>query len=424
MNQFKHHILSNGLRVVLIPQPQSLAATVLVLVETGSKYEKKNINGISHFLEHLCFKGTTKRPTALAISSELESLGAASNAFTGHEVTGYWSKASFDKLDNLLDIISDIYLNSLFDEKEIEKEKGVIIEELNMYEDTPMRKVGDIFMELVYGDQPAGWDVGGTKEVIRSLHRDDIVKYRSRHYVAKATTVIVAGALDEKKTLARIRQLFDNVPTSQKHSKLKVEDYQKKPAVLVRHKAVDQTHMIIGFRAFDMFDKRRYALDLLGDILGGGMSSRLFQRVREELGAAYYVKAGADLFTDHGFFAVSAGLDNKRVSEVISVILDEFKKISSSLVGPKELRKSKNHTIGHLMIGLETSDELASFYGQQELFHRKMLGPKEIAKRIEAVTAKDILKVAKDIMKNKHLNLALIGPFKNKKKFEKQIGSF
>ena len=402
-----------------MPQPQSLATTVLVLVEAGSKYEKKEINGLSHFLEHLCFKGTKKRPSALAIASELESLGAESNAFTDREVTGYYAKVAGEHLDAVLDIVSDLYLNPVFNEAELEKEKGVIIEEINMYEDNPMRKVGDFFTELLYGDQPAGWDIAGRKEVIRALKREEIVKYRSQHYVAKATTVIVAGAFDEKKTLLKIKELFKTIPAAKKFSKPKTIDQQEKPAILAHYKKSDQTHILLGFRAFNMFDKRRYALEVLEDVLGGGMSSRLFQRVRDQLGAAYYVRAGSNLYTDHGFFAIGAGLDNSRVAEVVKAILDELRKISRAAIGSAELKKSKNHIIGQFLMGLETSDELASFYGQQELFHKDILTPKEIVQKVEAVTAGDVLRVAGDIVKNEHLNLALIGPFKDGREFEK-----
>ncbi len=419
MEDFKKYVLPNGLRIILVPQPRSMATTVLVLVEAGSKYENKKNSGVSHFLEHLCFKGTKKRPSALAITSELDSLGAVSNAFTDQEFTGYFAKVRPAKIGQVLDIISDVYLNPVFDEKEIEKEKGVVIEELNMYEDLPMRKVGNLFTELLYGDQPAGWNVGGTKEVIRSLKRQDIVDYRSQHYVAKATTVVIAGAFEEKDILKKVRGLFKGIADSKKFSKPKTRESQSKPAILLQRKQSDQTHIILGFRAFDMFDKRRHALEVLGDILGGGMSSRLFQSVREELGAAYYVKAGSDLFTDHGFFAVSAGLDNSRVEQVIEAILKELRKIVSEPVGEEELRKSKNHLTGQLMIGLETSDELAVYYGQQELFREKIIAPKELVKKIEAVTAEDVRAVAGDIIKNKNLNLALIGPLKDKKTLKK-----
>lgn len=418
MQDFKRYVLPNGLRVVMVPQPASLATTFLVLVEAGSKYETQKNNGVSHFLEHLCFKGTKKRPTALDITSELESVGSVYNAFTGHEATGYFAKVRPEKLDTVLDIIADIYVNPEFDAKEIEKEKGVVIEELNMYEDMPMRKVGDLFTSLLYGNQPAGWDIGGTKEVIKSLTRHDIVKYRSEHYVAKATTVVIAGSFNQKKILADIKKAFKNIPVSKKFSKVKTTDKQSSPKVLLHHKASDQTHIVMGFRAFDMFDSRRYALEVLGDILGGGMSSRLFQKVREELGAAYYVRAGADLFTDHGFFAVSAGLDNARSKQVITVILEELKNISTTKVNADELQRAKNHLSGTMMIGLESSDEIAGFYGNQELFHKKLMSPKETAEKIEAVTAEDILKVAKELMISKNLNLAMIGPSKDKKEFE------
>jgi len=424
MKDFKKYILPNGLRVVLVFQPKSLASTALVLVEAGSKYETKKINGVSHFLEHLCFKGTKKRPTSFDITSELEALGAVSNAFTGHEATGYFAKVRKEKLGTALDIIADLYANPVFDAKEIEKEKGVVIEELNMYEDMPMRKVADLFTELMYGDQPAGWDIGGTKEVIRALSRKDIVDYRSRHYVAQATIVVVSGSFDEKKTLADIKKLFGHIPADKKFPKIKTIEKQAEPQVLLRHKESDQTHIILGFRAFDMFDERRYALDVLGDILGGGMSSRLFQKVREQLGAAYYVRAGSDLFTDHGFFAVSAGLDNKRVKEVLEAILGELKIISAKKVSSEELKRAKSHLTGTMMIGLESSDDLAGFYGNQELFRREILLPKDIVKKIEAVTAEEILKVAKSIIKSEHMNLALIGPNKDKAVFEKILSGF
>ena len=279
MQSFKKHVLKNGLRVVLIPSPQSLAAAALVSVESGSKYETKNINGISHFLEHMCFKGTKKRPTTLALSSEMESLGAVFNAFTGHELTGYFAKVSPEKIDNALEIVSDLYLNPIFNEKEFEKEKGVIIEEINMYEDLPMKKVQDLFLELVYGDQPAGRPVIGDKAIIRSMTRQNLLAYRQIHYVPKATAVIVAGAFDKKKMLKRIEKLFGAIPEGEKSGKEKVKESQKIPQTLLYFKESDQTHLVLGLRTFDMYDERKYALAILGAILEGGMSSRLFQSV-------------------------------------------------------------------------------------------------------------------------------------------------
>mgnify|MGYP001607294171 CR=1 FL=1 len=418
---FKKSILKNGLRIILIPMPRSMATTFLVLVEAGSKYENKEINGISHFLEHMCFKGTKKRPSALIISSEMESLGAVYNAFTGQEVTGYYAKVSPDKIDNALDIISDMYINPLLEEKEIQKEKGVIIEEINMYEDLPMRKVHENFMELVYGDQPAGWAIAGKKEIVLAVNREKMADYRKKHYVPEATTIVVAGAFQERVMLKKLDKIFGSLSKSNKTGKEKVIELQNKPKVNLETKQSDQTHLVLGFRAFGMFDKRKYTLSVLCDILGGGMSSRLFQKVREELGAAYYVNCGSSLFTDHGLLAISAGVDNKKINIVIRAILGELNKIKNISVPKAELDKSKNHISGSMMIGLETSDSLAEFYGEQELFKEKIHNPEQIIKKIKAVTARDIKTLAKDILQNNKLNLAIIGPFQNTSEFEKEL---
>ncbi|MDD5430615.1 MAG: pitrilysin family protein [Candidatus Pacebacteria bacterium] len=419
MHQFKKHILKNGLRVILAPNPQSLATTALVLVEAGSEYETKKINGVSHFLEHLCFKGTKKRPSPMIIASEMESLGAVYNAFTSNELTGYFTKVSPEKIDAGLDIIADMYLNPIFDEKEIEKEKGVIIEEINMYEDMPMRRVQEYFSELLYGNQPAGWLVTGEKQNIKDMTKADIVNYRKAHYSGKATVVVVAGSFDEKKMLEKIEKLFADTPISKKTAKIKVKESQKSPQLVFKHKDSDQTHLILGVRAFDMYDKRKYIIEILSQILGGGMSSRLFQKIRGEMGAAYYVRCGADLFTDHGYLAVSAGVDHTKADAVVEAILEEFNKIKNESVGAKELERAKNHLIGNFLIGLETSDAQAIFYGQQELFKEKIKVPEQTAKEIRKVTAADVMKVAKDVIRNGGLNLAVIGPFENAQKFDK-----
>ena len=402
--------LKNGLRILTIPRKDDLATTFLVLVEAGSKYETKEISGLSHFLEHMCFKGTAKRPKALDIAGELDGLGAECNAFTGQEYTGYFAKVEAHKLDQALDIVSDLYLNPVFDVAEIEKEKGVVIEELNMYEDLPMRKVNDLFMELLYGDQPAGWDIGGTKEVVRSLTKEQIIAYRRAHYVPQATVVVVAGAFDEADIIKKIEAAFGTIPTGAKSGKVAVTEVQTAPQVYMKKKTIDQTHVMLGVRAFSAFDDRRFALEVLSDILGGGMSSRLFQKIREEMGAAYSVRAGADLFTDHGFLAVNAGIDQTKLMPVIAAILEEMKKLKDELVPEAELRRAKNHLVGRIILGLEASDELASFYGAQEVAGEPLMSPQELVEKLEAVTAEDIRAVAKDIFTDDRLNVAVIGP--------------
>jgi predicted Zn-dependent peptidase len=416
---FKKITLPNGLRIILAPQQDSLAATVLILVEAGSEYETKNINGLSHFLEHMMFKGTVNRPDAGVISSELDGIGAEYNAFTGPEYTGYWAKVQKKQINKAIDVVSDLYLNPIFNPNEIEKERGVIIEEINMYEDTPMRRVHELFSSLLYGDQPAGWDIAGTKEVIRKLGREDFVSYRSKHYVASKTVVVIGGSFGLKDVEKRIKNIFSGLPKKSKAKKIKTTEAQRAPAVSVKFKDSDQSHLVLGVRAFDVFDKRRYAIQVLGNVLGGGMSSRLFRKVRDELGAAYYVRAEADLLLDHGFFAVSSGVDHKKIEIVIKAVLEEMNRFKKELVSEAELAKSKEHMIGNFVLGLETSDELSSFYGGQEIITGKVVPLDEIIKKIKAVTAKEIQAVAKFIFENSKLNLAVIGPYKEEARFKK-----
>jgi len=412
---FKKTILDNGLRIITAPQEGNPAVTVLVLVETGSKYETKELNGISHFLEHMCFKGTKKRPNPIDISSELDGIGASYNAFTGFEYTGYYAKVDKSHFAKALDIVSDIYMNQVFDPEEIKKESGVVIEEINMYEDLPMRRVEEVFTTLLYGDQPAGWDIAGRKEVIARLERDDFVKYLKEHYLAKATTVVVAGGIDEDKVIEEIKKAFDGMATGKKNGKLPVKESQDKPGLVIKKKDSDQTHLVLGVRAYDMFDDKRWATEVLADILGGGMSSRLWRVVRGEMGAAYYVRAGNDELTDHGYLAASAGVHNEKLIPVVEAILKEFSKLRDEEVGGAELKKAKDHMVGGLMLGLETSDSVASYYGMQEILTKEILTPEELAKKIQAVNAKEIQEVAKDIFQNEKLNLAVIGPVKDEK---------
>jgi len=417
--KYTKKILKNGLRVVVVPMQDNPTATVLVLVEAGSKYETKKINGLSHFLEHMCFKGTIKRPKAIDISKELDAIGSQYNAFTAQEYTGYYAKAEAKHFKQIFDIVSDIYLNSTFSETEMQKERGVIIEEINMYEDLPNRHVQDLIMELLYGDQPAGWNIAGVKQNILNMRRDDFVKYKKAHYVPRATTIVVAGRVTEQEVLKEVNKIFGKIPNQQKALKLKVKEKQTKPEVLVKFKKTDQTHFVLAVRTYDLFHKKNAILSVLGGVLGGGMSSRLFQKLREEMGVGYYVRAYDDAFTDHGFFQVSAGVDNKRIGEVLRAVLDECNKLKNELVGKEELEKVKECLIGNLKLSLEASDDIANFYGGQELLKKEIKSAEAKAQEIRKVTAQEIQNLAKDIFKDSKLNLALIGPFKEKSKFTK-----
>jgi predicted Zn-dependent peptidase len=417
--KFSKKVLKNGLRVITVPMKDNPTVTVLVLVEAGSKYEAKEVNGISHFLEHMCFKGTTKRPKGIDISKELDALGSQYNAFTAQEYTGYYAKSDARHFRQIFDVISDIYLNSTFPDAEIQKEKGVIIEEINMYEDMPQRHVQDLVMKLLYADQPAGWNIAGTKENVLNMKRDDFVKYKKEHYLPEATVLVVAGKVTEREVINEVNKIFGDIPRGEKGNKLKVKEAQDKPQVLINFKKTDQAHFVLGVRACDIFDDKNAILSVLGGSLGGGMSSRLFVKLREEMGVGYYVRAHNDSFTDHGFFQISAGVDNKRIEEVIVAVLEECKKLKDYKITEAELDKVKEYLIGNMKLSLESSDDIANFYGGQELLKREIEEATKKANEIRKVTVSQIQALAKDIFTNKKLNLAVIGPFKDQNKFLK-----
>jgi predicted Zn-dependent peptidase len=410
--------LKNGMRIITIPMKENPTTTVLVLVETGSKYENKDNNGISHFLEHMCFKGTSRRPSAFDITKELDGIGAQYNAFTGQEYTGYYAKSDYKKLDTILDVVSDMYLNPIFPEKEIEKEKGVIIEEINMYQDLPQRIVWDVFHKLLYGNNPAGWNIAGTKENVQKIMRTDFIDYRSKHYVASATTVIVSGKINEKEVFKKVQKAFKDIGKWKKDDKEKVWENQKTPQVSVYYKDTDQTHIILGVRSYNTYSKYNSIIMVLDAVLSGGMSSRLFQKLRDEMGICYYVGADNNEYTDHGFFSVFAGVDSKRVKEAIVTILAEMNKVKNNLIKPEELNKAKQYLIGNLHLGLESSNSLAIYYGMQEVLKKDIKKPEDIIKEIKAVTAEEIKFVVERIFKDEGLNLAIVGKFKDDKEFK------
>lgn len=419
MQKAKKKILKNGLRIVTVPMTDNPTVTVLVLVGTGSDYETKRINGISHFLEHMCFKGTVKRPTAQSISHELDALGCQYNAFTDHEMTGYYAKSDAKNFKKIFDVVSDIYLNSTFPEAEMQKEKGVIIEEINMYEDMPQAHVQDMFQEVLYGDQPSGWNITGPRENIRAMERDDFVQYKKSHYVAESTVIIVAGSVTADEVYKEVAKYFGNVHTTKRPKKAKTKNIQTKPAVLIKHKETDQTHFVLGVRSFPLGDKRNPTLQVLSAILGVGMSSRLFIKLREEMGVAYYVRAYNHASLDHGSFQISAGVTNTRTIEVLKEILAECTRLTKEKVTMKELEKVKSFLAGNMKLSLEATDDIANFYGTQELMRGEIKTLVEKIKAINAVTPLDIQKMAKLIFTTKHLNLAIIGPFKDTNDFEK-----
>jgi predicted Zn-dependent peptidase len=392
--------------------------TVLVLVGTGSRCETKEINGISHFLEHMFFKGTKKRPTPADITEELDSVGGEYNAFTSKEYTGYFAKVNHKQFDLALDWISDIFLNSLLAEEEIAKEKGVILEEINMYLDTPIYYIGHLWENLLYGDQPAGWAVLGSKENIAKMGREQIADYLKSQYVGDNTVVCVAGNLGEDETVEKIKKYFGKLKSGNPRPSAKASDNQGRPEVLPHFKKTDQTHLCLGVRGYGAFHPDRYVFSILGTILGGFMSSRLFQEVREKRGLAYYIKTSTEASSDVGYLVTQAGVANSKVEEAIETILAEYRLIREKGVGEKELLKAKDHIKGSMLLNLETSDEQASFFSIQEILRKEILTPEQVFAKIDRVGVDDVKRVADDIFRSEKLNLALIGPLKEKEKIE------
>lgn len=411
MNHIKK-TLDNGVRVILAPMNNTKAVSVVVLVGVGSNYEPKELNGISHFLEHLFFKGTKSRSKPGDINKALDRLGAEHNAFTSKEMTGFWVKAADKYFDEGLDIVSDILINPLFKEDELEKEKNVIIQEISMYEDMPQRKIFEVWDELLYPNQPAGRSIAGTKEIINSLTRRDILNYRKKHYVSENIVVIVSGNFDPISAFKKIEKIFKRILKGKPSFKKSVIETQKSPIMKIINKETDQTHIVLGIRSFGFFDERKYALGILSVILGGNTSSRLFSEIREKLGLAYYVGASSEQLTDSGYTIARAGIPFNSLKITCRKIVKIMSDFREKEISEKELKFAKDYLRGTMAIGLESSDEVALFYGEQELFYNKTMEIDEIWKKYEKVSVKDIFDVSQKIFKPSKIGLAVIGPKK------------
>jgi len=415
---FKKTTLDNGLRIITVPLKNNQAVTVLVLVGTGSKYETKEVNGISHFLEHMYFKGTKKRPSPVQVSETLDKIGGIYNAFTSEEYTGYFAKVAFPHLETAMEWVSDIFLNSSLPEKEVEKEKGVIKEEINMRYDHPMAYVEILWKELLYGDQPAGWDIAGTKDSVSSIKRSDLLSYMKKQYVAPNTIVCVAGNIEENDVVEQVKDCFSGISAESPMVRPPVAEEQSEPRALIHNRKTDQAHIYLGARGFNISHPLKYPQQLLSIVLGGMMSSRLFVRIREKMGAAYYIATESSVDPDTGYLATRAGVSKKQIEPVIGAILEEYKKLTQEKVPEAELQKAKDYIKGKTALLLETSNAQASFFANQELIKEKILTPKQLFKKFDAVSSEEILKAAKGMFTPSGLNLAVIGPFEKEERFQ------
>jgi predicted Zn-dependent peptidase len=348
-------------------------------------------------------------------------LGGEYDGFTGEEYTGYSAKIDAIHFDKALDWISDIFLNSKLSEVDIEKERGVIIEEIKMHQDNAMRHIHQVWSELLYGDQPAGWNLAGSKESVSKINRVDMLRYLNSQYVAKNTVICVAGNINEREVVKKVEKYFSKIKTNDSKKQLDITDFQDSPQIKLHYKDVEQSNLILGVRSYNAFHSDRYALRLLAIILGGTMGSRLSVEVREKMGAAYYVATHSEDDTNTGYFATFAGVDDTKLEKVITVILKEYKRVTKEKISAEELKKAKDYIKGRMVLGLESSDAKASFYANQELLKNNILSQEEIFEKIDKVTTKDIQRVAQDIFKTNKLNLAMITRFKEENNFKKLL---
>jgi len=412
---YQKDTLKNGLRVLIAPMLQVKSVTAMIVAGVGSRFEERQHQGIAHFTEHMMFKGTKRRPTALAIASELEGIGADFNAFTGEELTGFYVKAASKHLPLALDVLSDILLNSKFEEKEIAREKGVILEERRMHRDNPREHIGDLYNKLVFGEHPLGWETVGREETIKAMCREDLLDYTSRWFKPENTVVVVTGDTDREKALAEVRWRLGKLQPAKLSKPLPFKARQGKPEILIEERKTNQTHLALGVRGYPLSHPKKYACAVLNTILGEGMSSRLFLQLREKMGLAYYVGSLMAPYTDTGTLVTFAGVNNQKTGKAVEAIIGELKRLKDKPVPSREISKVKEIIKGELVLSLESSSFVARFLVGQEVLERKIETPEELMKKIDAVAAKEVQGVAREIFVNEGLNLALIGPVKGEK---------
>jgi predicted Zn-dependent peptidase len=423
MGVFERTQLSNGIRVLTAPLGHAQSVSCFVMLAAGSRYESKDTNGIAHFAEHMFFKGTERRPTSRDITTEIDAIGGEFNAFTGKEYTGYYVKCAAQQRGVALDVLVDMLRNSRFEPEEIEREKGVIVEEMNMYFDTPRDFIGGLYDSLLYGDQPLGWDIIGTKETVRGATRETFVDYVDRWYKPERMVVGLGGRVGDD-LLAELEGLLGDIAPADtgEPAPVALSAENGGPRIRIQTKQSDQAHLCLGVRSYPLQHPDRYALQLLTTVLGGGMSSRLFTEVRERRGLAYYVFGLNNSYTDAGSLYAQAGVDINRIDDAISTIVAELRKIADEPVPAKELEKARNSAKGRFVLQLESPHGLIMFGLRREVLEGVATEPEDVLAGLDAVTAEDVQRVAQDVIARNGLNLALIGPFEDEpERFEKLL---
>jgi predicted Zn-dependent peptidase len=431
--------LKIGLPLIRVPMPGVESVTVMALVNTGSRFEPKGKEGLAHFFEHIVFKGTKRYPTAQKLSAAVDGLGADFNAFTSEEYTGYYVKAAAKHIGKALDVVSDMLLCPLIRQKDVTREKSVIVEEINMYHDSPARYIGQLFGRLVYQGSGLGHDVVGTKETVGGITAADFQGFLGQWYGLPNMVLVLAGkaaVVNDAKTVKLVEEMFSKSPGVGAGTG---KNKRAKKLVLVKpflagltlsdrrlhleKRETQQAHFILAWPGINRHDLDRYTLAVLETILGGNMSSRLFTEVREKRGLGYYVHAVSDQFHDKGVFGTAVGVDPARINEAISVAGGEFHKLASGRKKATkiELKRAQEYLTGKWALSLEDSDALAQFAGLRKILLDEVVSVQEVIDRIQAVTLADVARLAKRLILPGQARLALIGPYKDKTKFEHLI---
>ncbi|MFC1927200.1 M16 family metallopeptidase [Chloroflexota bacterium] len=404
-------VLDNGLRVITSTMAHSRSVCVAVLVGTGSCYETKEQAGISHFAEHLFFKGTQRRPTSREITQDIEGVGGIINGGTDKEITVYWCKVASSHFPIALDVLSDLLLNSRFDSKDIDKERQVIMEEIKMNLDIPQQRVNVLIDELLWPEQPLGREVIGYKETVSSLTREQLLGYLARRYVANNVVLSVAGNIQHEEAMAQIEPLFRKWAAGKLAAGYATSDEQTEARLRIEPKDIEQAHLCLAVHGFSRSHPQRFAVDLLNTVLGGGMSSRLFLEIRERSGLAYDIHSYTEHFLNSGSFGIYAGIDPDKAETAVVAILEELSNVRQG-IPTSELTRAKELSKGRLYLRFEDSQNVALWYGSQEILLQQILDIDDVVSIVDAITADQLQEVAQQILTGGGLNLAVTGPVK------------
>jgi predicted Zn-dependent peptidase len=418
------HELTGGARLLTAELPDRASVSVVLMLSVGSRFEEDRIGGVSHFVEHLFFKGTPRRPSAKDIAEAVEGVGGVMNASTDKEVTVYWTRVPADQLELATDVLFDIVANSRLEPQDVERERMVILEELKMYLDQPQDYVHSLFEQIMWPEHPLGRDIIGTVESVSSISRDDLVEYITGHYRLPDLVIGLAGALDSDaaRRIVSSRLAVPGNGSGAAARYLPAPGPLQRPGVLLHRKDTEQAHIVLGTRGLSYLDDDRYAVDLLNTILGEGMSSRLFLEIRERRGLAYDVHSYSTKHSDGGYFAVYLGVDPAKAEEAVDAVLAELRTVAEQPVPEAELTKAREFTKGRMRLGLEGTNSLASWLCQQELLMDEIRTVDEVIARYQAVTVADVQRVAKRVLAQP-LQLAIIGPFPSDAPFRTAVGA-